>query len=415
MIDIGPEEDFQSASKPSEWRVYSVREITREIKRTLDEGFAPLAVEGEISNFKRHTSGHLYFSLKDAEAQIACVLWRGRASGLAFQPKDGDHVLAFGTLTVYERQGKYQLDTLWLRPLGIGALQAAFEALKRRLAGEGLFDEDRKKPIPEFPRRIGIVTSESGAALRDMLSVIGRRAPWVEVVLRPAAVQGEGAAEDVAAAVRELNALGGIDVLIVGRGGGSLEDLWAFNEEAVARAVAGSAIPVVSAVGHETDFSICDFAADLRAPTPSAAAELVVKDRRELEERIRVLAGRVNRLVSDGVGLRAERVSNLRSRWGLRVPGERIRELGQRLDDSARSLETAAADAIRGRRARLETAAGRLTALDPEAVLRRGYSITSRLKDGRIVTAASELKPAEAVRIRFSEGAVLGRVESMET
>jgi exodeoxyribonuclease VII large subunit len=414
MIDPGPEEDLESASKPSEWRVYSVREITREIKRALDEGFAPLAVEGEISNFKRHTSGHLYFSLKDPEAQIACVLWRGRAGALAFQPKDGDRVLAFGTLSVYERQGKYQLDTLWLRPLGVGALQAAFEALKRRLAAEGLFDADRKRPIPEFPRRIGIVTSESGAAIRDMLSVIGRRAPWVEVVLRPAAVQGEGAAEDVAAAIREFNALGGVDVLIVGRGGGSLEDLWAFNEEAVARAIAESEIPVVSAVGHETDFSISDFAADLRAPTPSAAAELVVKDRRELADRIGALSSRLARLASDAVGLRAERVAALRKRWGLRVPGERIRELRQRLDESARSLETAAAAGIQSRRSRLETAAGRLTALDPEAVLKRGYSITTRRRDGRIVTRAGELEPAEVVRIRFSEGAVLGRVESLE-
>jgi exodeoxyribonuclease VII large subunit len=220
MIGTGPEDDFLVSPEPSEWRVYTVCEITREIKRNIEEGFAPLAVEGEISNFKRHTSGHLYFSLKDAEAQIACVLWRGRSQNLPFQPHDGAKVLAFGNLSVYERQGKYQLDVMWLRPIGAGEWQLAFEALKKKLGDEGLFDADRKKPIPPFPSRVGVVTSETGAALHDIASIIARRAPWVQLILRPARVQGEGAAEDIAAAIDEFNAYGEADVLIVGRGGG---------------------------------------------------------------------------------------------------------------------------------------------------------------------------------------------------
>ncbi|HEX9934313.1 MAG TPA: exodeoxyribonuclease VII large subunit, partial [bacterium] len=242
-----------SGMQPSEWRVYTVAEITREIRFHLEPRFTALWIEGEISNCKRHTSGHLYFSLKDAEAQISCVMWKGRNQGLLFRPEDGMKVLAFGNVTVYERQGKYQLDVAALRPSGMGELQLAFEALKRKLADEGLFDPDRKKPIPAFPETVGIVTSSTGAALHDIVSIASRRFPSVQLILRPVKVQGDGAAEDIAQAVREFNVFNRVDVLIVGRGGGSLEDLWAFNEEAVARAVAASRIPVVSAVGHEID------------------------------------------------------------------------------------------------------------------------------------------------------------------
>jgi exodeoxyribonuclease VII large subunit len=415
MIGTGPEDDFLVSHEPSEWRVYSVCEITREIKRNIEEGFAPLAVEGEISNFKRHTSGHLYFSLKDAEAQIACVLWRGRSQNLPFQPHDGAKVLAFGNLSVYERQGKYQLDVMWLRPIGAGEWQLAFEALKKKLADEGLFDADRKKPIPPFPSRIGVVTSETGAALRDIASIIARRAPWVQLILRPARVQGEGAAEDIAAAIDEFNAYGEADVLIVGRGGGSIEDLWAFNQETVARAIARSNIPVVSAVGHEVDFSISDFTADLRAPTPSAAAELVVPDRAELIERIQLTARRIVRHLKARIVLHSERVSGFQKSYGLRRPGERLREYRQRLDDLTRGLETGAALSIRELRLKSESVREKLAALNPEAVLLRGYSITTRARDGRIVTRSEELHSADAVRIRFASGSVRGIVESIES
>jgi exodeoxyribonuclease VII large subunit len=415
MIGTGPEDDFLVSPKPSEWRVYTVCEITREIKRNIEEGFAPLAVEGEISNFKRHTSGHLYFSLKDAEAQIACVLWRGRRQNTAFQPQDGAKVLAFGNLSVYERQGKYQLDVMWLRPIGAGELQLAFEALKKKLSEEGLFDADRKKPIPPFPSRIGVVTSETGAALHDIASIIARRAPWVQLILRPARVQGEGAAEDIAAAIDEFNAYGGADVLIVGRGGGSIEDLRAFNEEAVARAIARSRIPVVSAVGHEVDFSISDFTADLRAPTPSAAAELVVPDKAELIGSIQHLARGFARHLQARIALYSERVSGFRKSYGLRRSGERLREYRQRLDDLTHGLETAAGLRLREFRVKSDGAREKLSALNPGAVLLRGYSITTRARDGRIVTRSGELQPADAVHIRFASGSARGIVESIES
>jgi exodeoxyribonuclease VII large subunit len=415
MSDTGPEDDFLVSNKPSKWRVYTVCEITREIKRNIEEGFEPLAVEGEISNFKRHTSGHLYFSLKDAEAQIACVMWRGRNQNIPFQPQDGAKVLAFGGLSVYERQGKYQLDVMWLKPIGAGEQQLAFEALKKKLASEGLFDAARKKPIPDFPSAIGVVTSETGAAFRDIVSILSRRAPWVELILRPARVQGEGAAGDVSAAIDEFNACGCVDVLIVGRGGGSLEDLSAFNEEAVARAVARSKIPVISAVGHEVDFSICDFAADLRAPTPSAAAELVVPDGAELSDRVLSMVRRVARHVKSRITLGSERVAGLSRSYGLRRPEERIREQRQRLDDLVRSMETAADRRVLDMKSRSSVVSEKLAALDPNAVLLRGYSITTRVRDGRIVTRSAELEKAEALRIRFAAGAVRGMVEEIES
>jgi len=415
MIDTGPEDDFLDSHKPSEWRVYTVCEITREIKRNIEEGFEPLAVEGEISNFKRHTSGHLYFSLKDAEAQIACVMWRGRSQNLPFQPQDGAKVLAFGGLSVYERQGKYQLDVMWLRPTGAGEQQLAFEALKKKLASEGLFDAGRKKPVPAFPSAVGVVTSETGAAFRDIVSVLTRRAPWILLILRPARVQGEGAAEDISRAVDEFNAYGGVDVLIVGRGGGSLEDLSAFNEESVARAVARSSIPVISAVGHEVDFSICDFAADLRAPTPSAAAELVAADASELTDRVRTFARRMVRHLKNRIALHSERISGFQKSYGLRRPEERLRELRQRLDDAVRSMESAAGRRVLDLRSRSVAIGEKLTAMDPTAVLSRGYSITTRLRDGRIVTRSVDLQKTDALRIRFAAGAVRGTVEEIES
>lgn len=405
---------FFDEVEPSAWRVYSVYELTQEIKYALETGFPPLFVQGEISNFKRHTSGHFYFSLKDSEAQLPCVMWKGRNMNLAFQPQDGMKVLAFGQLTVYERQGKYQLDVFSLRPLGTGELQLAFEALKRKLAEEGLFDPMHKKPIPEFPERIGIVTSESGAAIRDILQILKRRAPWVEIVLRPVRVQGIGAAEEIATAIDEFNEYGNVDVLIVGRGGGSVEDLWVFNEEVVARAIFRSRIPIISAVGHEIDFSIADFVADLRAPTPSAAAELVVRDKKELEDRLQNFLRRMYKRVQNELLLYQERISRIQKSWALRWPIEKIREYRQRIDDLCEEMETSLAHAIQQYRANCETLCGKLVSLNPEAVLRRGYSMTIRVRDGRIVSKSSDLGINERVRIRFAQGAVQGKVEEIE-
>ncbi len=262
----------------TERSVLTVSQLAAQLAAMVEERFPAVWVEGEISNFKVYQSGHAYFTLKDDTAQMRCVLFRNRARRIRFTPGDGLSVLAFGAIEIYAQRGEYSLVVELLEPRGLGALQLAFEQLKERLAAEGLFDPARKRALPRFPRKIGIVTSPTGAAIRDMLRVIGRRFGQIHIVIAPAKVQGEGAAQEVAQGVRDLNALGDVDVIIVGRGGGSLEDLWAFNDEMLARTIAASKVPVISAVGHEVDFTIADFVADLRAPTPSAAAELVVRE-----------------------------------------------------------------------------------------------------------------------------------------
>src|SRR2546426_6037049 len=268
---------FQQTSK-----IFTVSELTRSIRGTLETKFGAVWVHGEISNYKQHASGHQYFTLKDQRAQISCVIWRDTMLPLRQPLADGAQVQVFGTVTVFEARGQYQLNVQIIQPRGVGVLQAKFEALKRKLEAEGLFAPERKRPLPKFPRRIGIVTSPTGAAIRDMLNVLRRRAPWLQILINPVRVQGTGAAQEIAVAIRELalpnEAFAPLDLIVVTRGGGSIEDLWEFNEEIVARAIFHSSVPIVSAVGHEIDFTISDFAADLRAPTPSAAAELIVPD-----------------------------------------------------------------------------------------------------------------------------------------
>src|SRR5256886_6332763 len=276
---------FQQASK-----VLTVTELTRSIRNTLEVKFGAVWVQGEISNYKLHPSGHQYFTLKDQRAQIACVIWRDTIAPPRQPLVDGTQVQVYGTVTVFEARGQYQLNVQILQARGVGLLQVKFEALKRKLDAEGLFAPGRKRPLPKFPRRIGIVTSPTGAAIRDMLNVLHRRAPWLQILIDPVRVQGTGAAQEIAVAIRELassnEAFAPLDLIVITRGGGSIEDLWEFNEEIVARAIFNSAVPIVSAVGHEIDFTICDFVADLRAPTPSAAAELIVPDVIDLQRRI---------------------------------------------------------------------------------------------------------------------------------
>src|SRR5712691_8736350 len=279
----------------AERAVFTVSQLTERLRAVVEEQFPAVWVEGEISNFRVFGSGHAYFTLKDEAAQVRGVLFRTRVRRLRFEPGDGQHVLAFGSLEVYAQRGEYQLVVELLEPRGLGALQLAFEQLKQRLGAEGLFETARKRPLPPFPRKIGVVTSPSGAAIRDILRIIGRRFAGLHIVLAPCRVQGEGAAEEIAQGIVGLNRLGGVDVIIAGRGGGSLEDLWAFNEEVVARAIAGSKIPVISAVGHEVDVTIADFVADLRAPTPSAAAELVVREKQAIVDGLADLRHRLHR------------------------------------------------------------------------------------------------------------------------
>ncbi len=411
--------------------VLTVSELTRRLQEALEERFPAVWVEGEISNYRLYGSGHAYFTLKDADSQIRAVLFRNRGRRIKFEPADGLHVIAFGSIEVYPQRGEYQMVIELLEPKGLGALQLAFEQLKARLQAEGLFEQARKRELPRFPRKIGIVTSTSGAAIRDMLRVIGRRFGELHIVIAPCRVQGEGAAEEIAQGLRDLNALGGVDVIIVGRGGGSLEDLWAFNEEAVARAIAASKVPVVSAVGHEVDFTIADFVADLRAPTPSAAAELVVREKqavvdslvqlrarlervaarplRDLERRVDELTARLRREMRGELGRAGHRVALATRALRASDPVARVAGDRHRLANLQARLVTAL---IRRRdRARygLQTAVGRLDSLSPLAVLGRGYSLT-RTPAGEIVHSPAQVNVGDAIRVLLHRGSLDARV-----
>lgn len=391
--------------------VFTVSEITREIKFLLETNFEYILVEGEISNFKRHSSGHLYFSLKDKDAQIPCVMWRGRNQVLRFSPEDGMKVIAHGRISLYEKRGAYQLDVFQMQPAGIGELQFALEQLKKKLQEEGLFDEDHKKPIPLFPDRIGIVTSPTGAAIQDIVNVLNRRSPGTELILNPVKVQGDDAAQDIARAIDEFNEYGQVDVLIVGRGGGSLEDLWAFNEEIVARAIYTSKIPVISAVGHEIDYSISDFVADLRAPTPSAAAELAVPDRQELQSKIRFMLQKMVSTIHSDISYNQEKLKNLVNSYGFRRPIDMIHQFEQRLDELNRALETNQKHRLRILEGKIESLTQKLNALNPESILKRGYSICFREDDHQIIRRASQLAVDDKITVKFSVGDISGTVD----
>lgn len=392
--------------------ILTVSALTAHLKYLLEDSFPSVWVTGEVSNFKKHpTSGHMYFSLKDDRSQLKCVMWRSQNQALAFIPQDGMQVIAQGSLTVYEASGQYQLVVRRLQPSGEGALQAAFEQLKARLAEEGLFDPERKRPLPPFPERIGVVTSASGAAVRDIIRILHRRAPWVDIVLRPVRVQGEGAAADIATAIREMNAFGAVDVLIVGRGGGSIEDLWAFNEEAVVRAIVESGLPVISAVGHEIDVTLADFAADVRAPTPSGAAELVVRDRVDLLDRVGTGVRRVYGAMDSLLTHLRQRVDTLVSSYGLRHPMDLIGQHAQRVDELGRMLLVHREHQIQHRKHVVGGLIGRLNALNPLAVLERGYAVCRTIPDGAIIRDAATLAPGHRIDVTLHHGHATCRVE----
>lgn len=440
-------------------QVLSISQLTRKIRMMLEIQVGEVWVEGEVSNARAQKSGHVYFTLKDETAQLACVLFRGAATKNRLEPRDGMHVRAFGEISVYEAQGKYQLIVSRLLEQGVGALQARFEALKKRLQEEGLFDAARKRPIARFPKAIGIVTSPTGAAVRDLLNVLGRRAPWVRIIVAPVRVQGKGAEDEIATAIELLNRESGqslpeLDTLIVGRGGGSIEDLWCFNEEIVARAIVASRIPVISAVGHEIDFTIADFAADLRAPTPSAAAELSVPDGEDLRRRLASLGGKMDALVARKLEYLTRLLAG-RSRDSLRRGPEFIlREARQNLDRAGENLQFAVASRLEGlaarlqnarrvlaatkpdltldraaektalARSRLEQAMNRriersgeriaslralLASLGPEAVLKRGFSLTLG-PDGKPVRRVADVRSGDTLRTRLADGEISSTV-----
>ncbi|NWG14162.1 MAG: exodeoxyribonuclease VII large subunit [Acidobacteria bacterium] len=437
-------------------RIYTVFELTAEIKRKL-ETFGTLWIQGEISNFKHHTSGHMYFSLKDDRAQIKAAFFRNSNLYLKFRPEDGLEVLVRGRLSVYEPRGDYQIIVDYMEPKGLGSLQLAFEQLKEKLRKEGLFDEAHKVPLPLLPRKIGIVTSPTGAAIQDMLRVLKRRNASLHVLLYPARVQGSGAAVEVAEGIRYFNTRDDIDVIIVGRGGGSIEDLWAFNEEVVARAIYASEVPVVSAVGHEVDFTIADFVADLRAPTPSAAAEMVSGARGELLATVDSQRGRLVQAMRLILERRRGTLERLARNRAFNIAPNKIRDLQQRFDEATlrmqqamtrfatvlrhrervamtrlagvdlgsiirhkaerlergcRLLEAHVRARMQKHRSRLELAAGRLDALSPLAILERGYAIC-RNELGAVLKQASDVPKGSSVSVRLARGELGCRVEKV--
>lgn len=382
----------------------SVSALTQRIKMSLERTFPSLAIVGELSNVKLHSSGHLYFTLKDEAAQLSGVMWRSRVPSLKFRPADGQKVIVQGRITVYEVRGTYQVDVTSMRTLGAGDLQQAFEDLKRKLMEEGLFDGERKRPLPPYPERIGLITSPTGAVLHDMLHVFRRRYPVAELIFRPTRVQGAGAAQDIAAAIAEMNKLGGLDLLIVARGGGSLEDLWPFNEEIVARAIAGSRVPVVSGVGHEVDVTIADFVADLRAPTPTAAAEMSVPDRRAVIELLENSRYTMASAIENRIVLHRRHIQQLLKSYALNRPVDLLARHSQHLDELTRSMSTSLSHLFELTAARARGTTERLHALDPRSVLNRGYAIVR--KQGKITGKRKDLAIRDALEIEFADGTV---------
>ena len=382
----------------------TVGELNRYVKKLMDGDslLSAVSVQGEISNLKYHSSGHLYFTLKDGEAEIAAVMFRSAAANLKMIAKDGMQVIAFGRVSVYEKSGKCQLYVSAMLDNGIGLLQLEYERLKKQLEAEGIFDKERKRAIPKFPKCIGIITSPTGAAVRDMINVTGRRWPSAKILLYPALVQGEQAPRSLCAGLEILNAMNACDVIIIGRGGGSIEDLWAFNDERVVRCVAASDIPVISAVGHETDFTLCDFAADLRAPTPSAAAELAVPDRDEMRVRVDELCGKLDNAILNLINKKYERFSSLTSKLELLSPIGRLVVEKKDLAQKKVALERGIEKVLQRKGEALSVTSAKLAAINPLAVLSRGYSYSQ--KDGAVVSSVSQLQIGDKLDIRFADG-----------
>jgi len=391
----------------------SVSQLNRQVKTLLEDGLARLWVEGEISNLVRPSSGHLYFRLKDESAQIAAAFFRNRQRGPTINFKNGDHVLAYGQVSIYEARGDYQLIVEQIEPAGEGVLKRRYDALKRKLADEGLFDEGRKQAVPKLPRRIGVITSPSGAAIRDILTILGRRFPAVPVVIYPSAVQGDAAAPELVAALQTAVRRDECNVLILTRGGGSLEDLWAFNDEQLARTIADSPIPVVSAVGHEIDFTIADFVADVRAPTPSGAAEMVVPDR---EEWLRALAALLARTARQGrrtLEDKGQALDWLNRRLIAGRPAARVQQSISQLAHLRQRLAAAGRRAISEPGHSLRAAARALDAVSPLATLDRGYAIVTDTASGTALLHARDVEPGDDIRARLADGELIATIREV--
>lgn len=395
--------------------VLSVSQLNRYIKMNFDadENLANIFISGEISNFTNHyRTGHLYFTLKDDSAAVRAVMFNSSAKRLKFMPEDGMKVIARGRVSVYEASGQYQLYVDDMQPDGVGALNLAYEQLKEKLQKEGLFSEHHKKPLPPYPEKVGVITSPTGAAVRDIINVLGRRFPYAEIVFCPVLVQGEGAHLQLTDAVNLFNSERAADVIIIGRGGGSIEDLWEFNDEGLERAVYNSEIPVISAVGHETDFTICDFVADMRAPTPSAAAELAVPDANELQYALSALKNRMFLNVSSGIADRRSRLEYLTSKGALKSPDEMLSNRSQRLDTAFSKMLSSYENRIGGKKVEFISAATALSKLDPMSVLMRGFAFVSD-KNGKNVYSSQALAKGDKINVRFHDGSAVCEVKEI--
>lgn len=395
--------------------VLSVSQLNRYIKMNFDadENLANIFISGEISNFTNHyRTGHLYFTLKDNSAAVRAVMFNSSAKRLKFMPEDGMKVIARGRVSVYEASGQYQLYVDDMQPDGVGALNLAYEQLKEKLQKEGLFSELHKKPLPPYPEKVGVITSPTGAAVRDIINVLGRRFPYAEIVFCPVLVQGDGAHLQLTDAVNLFNSERAADVIIIGRGGGSIEDLWEFNDEGLARAVYNSDIPVISAVGHETDFTICDFVADMRAPTPSAAAELAVPDANELQYALSALKNRMFLNVSSGIADRRSRLEYLTSKGALKSPDEMLSNRSQRLDTAFSKMLSSYENRIGGKKVEFISAATALSKLDPMSVLMRGFAFVSD-KNGKNVYSSQALAKGDKINVRFHDGSAVCEVKEI--
>ncbi len=401
-------------NEQKEKHVYTVSELTKYIRVILEDSFPGIWIEGEVSNFILHSSGHMYFSLRDAGATLKCAMFKRANEKLKFKLKDGMKVICFGSISVYEARGDYQLVVEEVEPKGIGALQLQFQQLKEKLQKEGLFDAKYKVPIPFLPTRIGVVTSPTGAAIQDILNIARRRFSNVEIIINPVKVQGESAKAEIASAIRVFNKLKNIDVMIVGRGGGSLEDLWPFNEEVVARAIFESDIPVISAVGHEIDYTISDFVADFRAPTPSAAAELVIPKKEDLTKLIATAATRLNTAVFGKLDALKERLENLKKSYVLRQPLNYIIQQEQHIDDLRKDISVRIGHVVSIYGEKFNRILSKLEVLSPVSILKRGYSITTKVPEGVIVKDAKSLKKNDVVETKLGNGKFKSRVEEIE-
>lgn len=388
----------------------TISELTRELKALVESEFKLVYVIAEISGFKRHTpSGHCYFILKDETSQINATLWSFRHKYLNFKPQDGDKVLVKGKITLYEPRGTYQIDVTDMQKTGLGELQAAFENLKDKLQEEGLFDSERKRKLPEFPERVGIVTSETGAVIEDFKNVTRKRYPLVGILLFPAMVQGSGSVESVCRAIREANrSKYNLDIIVIARGGGSIEDLWTFNEEKVAREVFNSRIPIVSAIGHEVDYTICDFVADLRAPTPSAAAEIIFRDKNDLLERINQIDYYIKIYVKDKIEILRGYLENTEKSYYFNRPIDMLNEYKMRTDEMQKEIEKLTREKLFRIKEGLKSKEKLIQSIGPEQTLKRGFTYV--IKEGKLISRKSRVKKGEDITVKFYDGEVESRV-----